>query len=221
MTSALKFAVAILLSFLAISDLSSASLTIRTKRQVEREGVPASEVVVIRDKNGDVPSNTRYNFLPSGVYPAKPYADKDEEVDLKLDEDNGTFMFGGRLPDFHHFHGQFSQLFNIMAKHFDDMSKRFDQSFSSFSNTDIAKLPNNYNDTNTEIVEMGGKRFIKKKTTIKKGGPNTQIFITSTTYELVPDDNENVEPASEVGLSERPPANETSGSPSEGVEREA
>jgi hypothetical protein len=207
----------LVLVVLALGSLSSAKLIFRSKRQVEREGQPASEIVVIKDKNGNVPSNTRYDLLPTDK-DRKPIGKDDEEVDLKVDEEDGTFTFGGRLPDFHHFHGGFSKLFNVLQRHFDDMSRRFEQNFNSFSGTDVSKLPDNYNQTDTEIVTApNGKRFIKKKTTIKKGGPNTQIFITSTVYEPVPDDSENVETGSEVGPAE---SQGTSGSPAEGLERE-
>lgn len=78
------------------------------------------------------------------------------------------------------------------------LSASFDQHFNVGQNTDVAALPANYNDTKTEIITTaGGQRFIKKKTVIKKGGPGSQIFITSTSYVPV-DETENMEPGSEV-----------------------
>lgn len=228
MGSPLKLAAVLVTILVVFVDLSSTKLIIRTKRQSGREGQPASEVVVISDQtatDSTNPSNTRYD-ISGGDGKRKPFAAADEEVDLKVNEDDGRFTFGGRLPDFHHFHGQFSQLFDVLSRHFDDMSKRFDDNFSAFSATDITKLPANYNNTETELVTMeDGKRFIKKKTTVKKGGPHTQIFITSTTYEPVPDESVNIEPGSETGHSESPvtsgSGSTTSGKPGgEGIERE-
>lgn len=56
--------------------------------------------------------------------------------------------------------------------------------------TDIGSLPDDYNKTDSEIVELGGHRYVKKTTTLKKGGPGSSFFVRSTTYERV-DDSEN------------------------------
>lgn len=66
----------------------------------------------------------------------------------------------------------------------------FDPGFNP--TTGIASLPNDYNKTDSEIVEMGGHRYIKKTTTLKKGGPGSTFFVRSTTFERV-DDNENAD----------------------------
>lgn len=70
-------------------------------------------------------------------------------------------------------------------------------SFNNFGpgfnpSTDIASLPDDYNRTDTEIVEMGGRRYVKKTTTLKKGGPGSSFFVRSTTFEPV-DESENVD----------------------------
>ena len=52
---------------------------------------------------------------------------------------------------------------------------------------EVASLPENYNNTKTEIITVRGRQFLKKTTVIRKGGPGTSIFITSTTYEPVND----------------------------------
>lgn len=75
----------------------------------------------------------------------------------------------------------------------------FQSHFDNFDEdrTDVDELPNNYNDTKTELVTMNGQQFIKKKTVIRKGSPGAQIFITSVSYIPV-DETENVEPGSNV-----------------------
>lgn len=58
--------------------------------------------------------------------------------------------------------------------------------------TDISSLPDDYNKTDSEIVEMGGHRYVKKTTTLKKGSPGASFFVRSTTFERV-DDNDNAD----------------------------
>lgn len=72
--------------------------------------------------------------------------------------------------------------------------------------TDISSLPDDYNKTDTEIVEMGGKRFLKKTTTLKKGRPGSTFFVRSTTF-LPVNETENADiPATDEEGKERRPA---------------
>ena len=70
------------------------------------------------------------------------------------------------------------------------------------STTDISSLPDDYNKTDSEIVEMGGQRFIKKTTTLKKGGPGASFFVRSTTYERV-NDADNTDSGSEESIDKK------------------
>ena len=56
---------------------------------------------------------------------------------------------------------------------------------SGESGLEVASLPENYNNTKTEIVTIRGRQFLKKTTVIRKGGPGTSIYISSTTYEPI------------------------------------
>lgn len=81
--------------------------------------------------------------------------------------------------------------------HLTEMTRRMAASFGTglgtgFNRPDVDSLPDNYNNTQTELITVNGRQFIKKTTTIKKGGPGTAIFISSTTYEPV-NDSENVD----------------------------
>lgn len=60
------------------------------------------------------------------------------------------------------------------------------------------ELPDNYNNTKTEIINIHGRQFLKKTTVIKKGGPGTSIFISSTTYEPI-NDSDNADHGSDDG----------------------
>jgi len=176
-------------------DVTSARLIVRHRRQIERESEsPSSEVVVIKDTNGNFPPGPKYDFTPTST-------DNDSNVfDLDINENDGTFNFGGQLPhfhDFHHFHRSFGEIFDAIQRRFEEMTKNmmsFDNSFGpSFRpSTDIASIPDNTNNTVTEIVTFNGRRFLKKTTTIKKGGPGSALFIKSTTFEPV-DDSENTD----------------------------
>jgi len=191
------FAITLLVILVCFNDFTSSRIILRSKRasEIEREGPIGDQVVIIKDINGGgLPSNTGYDLEPKKVEDEK----KDEEVDLNIDEDDGRFSFGGRLPDFHHFHGSFSNLFDILQRRFEDMTRQMTHSFSSFGDTDVSELPDNYNNTKKDIVTINGRQFIKKETVIKKGSPGAQIFIKSISYVPVPDESENIEPASEV-----------------------
>lgn len=124
-------------SFLALVILGSiilssidARLIIRARRQVEREGEasttenPASEVVVIKDTTGNFPSLfPRYDFTPT---PSGPNSSDDANVfDIDINEQDGTFNFGGQLPHFHHFHHfhrSFAEIFDAIQKRFEGKS---------------------------------------------------------------------------------------------------
>jgi hypothetical protein len=202
--------------FVAITQLVCGT-SLRFKRQLEREDSPLNTDVVVVDKNGDKPTNTRYDIVNGFDKPNKTVAE--EEVDLDIDDD-GHFTFGGRIPGYQGFHGSFNRLFGMLNKHFDEMFHRMSSSFgrqpfgSRFrpilpafgmdgdsteldsDSTDVASLPDNCNTTKTELVTLHGQQFLKKTTVIKKGGPNSQIHITSISYRPV-DESENVEPGSE------------------------
>ena len=71
--------------------------------------------------------------------------------------------------------------------------------------TDISSLPDDYNKTDTEIVEMGGKRFVKKTTTLKKGRPGSTFFVRSTTFLPVNEtENTDIPATDEEGKERRP-----------------
>lgn len=69
----------------------------------------------------------------------------------------------------------------------------------SGSGTGVATEPDNYNNTKTEIISIHGRQFLKKTTVIKKGGPGTSIFISSTTYEPI-NDSDNTDNGNEGDL---------------------
>lgn len=100
----------------ALLEVTSGRLIVRHKRQIEKEGeVPAAEVVVIKDTNGTFPPGPRYDFTPNSN-------DNDSVIDLDVNENDGTFNFGGHLPhihDFHHFHRSFSEIFDAIQKRFE------------------------------------------------------------------------------------------------------
>lgn len=109
--------ICLLLVTFTLTALTEAKTVLRFKRQIEREDLPASEIVVVRDKNGELPPpNTRYDILP------KEEKDKnctDEDVEFDFDEDDGRFNFGGRIPDFHDFHGSFHEMFDVLNRRFE------------------------------------------------------------------------------------------------------
>ena len=229
----MKSLVVLLILGSVILDTTSARIIFRHRRQVERESdAPAAEVVVIKDTNGTFPPGPQYDFIPNS---------NDSNVfDLDINENDGTFNFGGHLPhfhNFHHMHRTFNQIFESIQKRFEgklstqlltlseyesmntyvcflckiftemtrnmmsfDTSSPFNPGFSNGFNhgfgpsTDVASIPDNTNDTVTEIVTFNGRRYLKKTTTVKKGGPGSMLFIRSTTFEPVNDsDNDDTE----------------------------
>jgi len=198
-------------SFLALVILGSillsaidARLIIRARRQTEREGEasktesPASEVVVIKDTNRNFPSFFPRLFPRLFTPPSGPNSSNDGNIfDIDINEQDGTFNFGGQLPSLHHFH-DFHRSF---AEIFDAIQKRFEEIANSMMNThglgpsfrptvDLDSIPNGTNNTVSEVVEFGGRKYLKKTTTIKKGGPGSALFIQSTTFESL-DESEN------------------------------
>lgn len=101
----------ILLLSLAVSIVSCRTIY-RLKRQVEREDSPPSEVVVIKDTQGNFPSGPSY-----GLFPADP--NNTDVIDLDVNEEDGTFSLGGRLPHFHDFHHSFAEMFDMIQRRFD------------------------------------------------------------------------------------------------------
>jgi len=185
--------VTILLLLAVFAAVANARLTIRHRRQVEREGMPPSEVVVIKD--------TINPSLPGPLYLVPRPPGPGEAFDLDINERDGTFTFGGHLPPhMHHFHrmphNSFASVFDAIQRRFDEMTRNM-MSFNNFGPgfnpiTDISSLPDDFNKTDSEIIELGGQRFVKKTTTLKKGGPGASFFIRSTTFEPV-NENENAD----------------------------
>lgn len=74
---------------------------------------------------------------------------------------------------------------------------------------EVASIPENYNNTKTEIITIRGRQFLKKTTVIRKGGPGTSIFISSTTYEPINEADNGTSGSDESDLK---PASSSSGS---------
>jgi hypothetical protein len=162
-------------------EIAFGKIFIRTKRQVEREGEPTpnyrNESTVIA--NGD------REPIDLGT-PETNNGDTDV-MEVDFDKDDGSFSFGGRFPLFlsTNFHNNFDSLFRQMTRRFEEMAKSMFERF----NTTSSQYPPNYNGTKEEIIEVDGKKYIKKERVVKKSGDNLNIFITSTTYEPVDDQN--------------------------------
>lgn len=148
----------------------SGELRLRHKRSLETED---NEVVVIT-------SPRRGPSVPSYSHDA---------FDLNFNENTGAFSLGGQLPNLCCHHGLHSMpsiadLFEQMQKRFEEMTRAMTSSMGNSNFTINSKdYPDGYNKTDTEIIEMGGKKYLKKTTVIKKGGDMSGIFIKSTSYE--------------------------------------
>ena len=119
----MKSIIILAILFIAFTD---ARLTIRHRRQVEREdssstggsGLPASEVVVIKD--------TINPTLPGPLFLVPRLPGPGDAFDLDINERDGTFTFGGQLPPHmvhHHHHPVQHQSFSGL---FDAIQRRFD-----------------------------------------------------------------------------------------------
>lgn len=148
--------------------LTDASLRIRHRRQAERED---NDVVVITN-NRPGPSVPSYSH---------------DAFDLNFDENTGAFNLGGRLPTLccHHNHGvSFADLFESLQRRFEEMTRAMMASVpGGLNGTHINDYPDGYNNTETEVVEIGGRKYLKKTTIIKKGSNDTAIFLKSTIFE--------------------------------------
>jgi len=190
-------------SFLALVILGSillsavdARLIIRARRQIEREGEvsttesPASEVIVIKNTHENFPRFfPRYDFTP----PRGPNSSDDNLFDIDINEQDGTFTFGGLLPHFHHFHHfhrSFDEIFDAIKKRFEEITNTHGLGPSFRPTVDLDSIPNDTNNTVSEVVEFGGKKYLKKTTTVKKGGSGSLLFIRTTTFEPL-DESEN------------------------------
>lgn len=110
----------LLLCSLTLVAISDARIQIRHRRSIEREGPaasssdsdnPNSQFVVIKDVNPQPQS-------PFFLIPRQPA----DAFDLDIDEKDGTFAFGGRLPSMtglHSHHQSFASLFEAIQKRFD------------------------------------------------------------------------------------------------------
>lgn len=175
------------------------AIKIRHRRQLEKED---NDVVVIQN-NRPGPSVPSYSH---------------DAFDLNFDENTGAFSLGGRLPTLccHHNHGiSFSDLFESLQRRFDEMTRAMASVPAASGNgTSINDYPDGYNKTETQIVEFGGRKYLKKTTIIKKGSSDAAIFIKSTIFEPL---DENVESTS-VSIGESDSTNSVvTNSPSEPV----
>jgi len=231
------FVLCFLVLTIYLDSVSSNRLIVRHKRELEREGdAPSSEVVVIKDTQGP-----KYDFFPT------LFGNRNDTnfFDLDINEDDGTFNFGGQLPhfhSFHHMHHSFQDIFDSIQRRFEGKSSflmsckvtnihilcplsifhgnqmkemtrnmmRFDNSFGPAfrPTTDVASIPDNTNKTDTEIVTLNGRRYLKKTTTIKKGGPGSSLFVRSVTFEPV-NDLENSDSESETDVKPVSPTPDT------------
>lgn len=148
-------------------------IIIRSKRELEREDGIANEstVVVSGDRESDQFDNR------------EPFNPNTDVMEVDFDQQDGTFSFGGRFPAFpnSNFHQAMNTLFKQMTQRFEDMAKNMANRFHNAS----SEYPANYNGTKEEVVSIDGKQYIKKVHVIKKFNDNTQIFLSSTTYEPV------------------------------------
>jgi hypothetical protein len=164
-------------------SICSAKITIRTKRQIEREGnLNETTTVFTRDRESNI--GTEYETV-------EPVDDKTDVMEVDFDPKDGTFAFGGKFPSFfnRNFHNHFDDLFRQMTKRFEDMSRNMFERFNSTTN----QYPPNYNGTKEEVVTINGRQFRKKEHVIKKTGDNLNIFITSTSYEPMDDESNETE----------------------------
>lgn len=127
----------IFLIFCLIAVSSARVLQLRHKRQLEVEGDnvnPSNDVVVIKDVNTNDNGPT-YQLIPvdpnTGILFGAGASDaganpNTDVVDLDINEDDGTFRLGGRLPSFHdHFHQtNFADMFRAIQQRFDGKSPR-------------------------------------------------------------------------------------------------
>jgi len=185
--------------------LAVGKILIRSKRQVEREGVAGNESVVVVDSVGDrgpayeVPVQTE---KPDTEKPDTEKPDTDE-MEIDFDPNDGSFSFGGKFPplfpgfptqnnhNHNHNNNHGINLFSAFDSYFRKMQQRFDEMMNRMHSTvnmnGTANLPPNYNDTKEEVVTMDGKQYIKKTHIIKKTRPGVNVFLTSVSYEPVDD----------------------------------
>ena len=131
---------------ITISILVLASLTLctngrllfRHRRQLEVEGDSqpnsgTNDVVVIKDINND--NGPSYQLIPVDPNTGVPLGlDSDSStsggsgssgtdvVDLDINEDDGTFRLGGRIPSLHFHHTSFADMFRAIQERFDGKS---------------------------------------------------------------------------------------------------
>ena len=174
----------ILLALLYLAAVCSGEVRLRHKRSLETED---NEVVVITSPRPG-PSVPSYSH---------------DAFDFNFNENTGAFSLGGQLPTLCCHHGvhsmpSFADLFEQMQKRFEEMTRAMTSSMGNSNFTINSKdYPDGYNKTETEVIEMGGKKYLKKTTVIKKGGDTTGIFIKSTTYEPYVEDTVTGEGSSE------------------------
>ncbi|XP_054164217.1 uncharacterized protein LOC128961918 [Oppia nitens] len=175
----MHYFVAIITIIVISCGICSSKITIRTKRQVEREGNLNETTTVIAGESGREPSDRDFE-----VVPAKD-DDKTDVMEVDFDPNDGTFAFGGKFPSFfnRNFNTHYDDLFRQMTRRFEEMSRRMFERF----NATTSQYPDNYNGTKEEIVTIDGKQYVKKEHVIKKSDDNLNIFLTSTTYEPVDD----------------------------------
>jgi len=108
-----RFVVLVLLSFF-LYELTVARILIRSKRQIEREGIYRNESTVV--VNGDrepidfqLPNSNNGNT---------------DVMEVDFNKDDGSFSFGGRFPTL--FNRNFNNGFNGFDALFRQMAKRFE-----------------------------------------------------------------------------------------------
>ena len=135
------------ISILILASLTlctNGRLLLRHKRQLEVEGdpqpnSPTNDVVVIKDVNND--NGPSYQLIPvdpgTGIPLGTSGLDSDSSgssgsggsgssgtdvVDLDINEDDGTFRLGGRIPSLHFHHTSFADMFRAIQERFDGKS---------------------------------------------------------------------------------------------------
>lgn len=141
----MKIKVSILI-LASLTLCTNGRLLLRHKRQLEVEGDPqtnnpTNDVVVIKDVNND--NGPSYQLIPVDPNTGIPLGTSDlgtsdlgsdssssggsgssgtDVVDLDINEDDGTFRLGGRIPSLHFHHTSFADMFRAIQERFDGKS---------------------------------------------------------------------------------------------------
>jgi len=145
------------------------------KREVEREGQP-KETVLVSEKNDGNDVET-INGDTNGN-------DAKEVIEFDLDN-RGVLSFGGHIPafDMDNINERMNEMIATMLRRMHEMQRRVNETTS--------KYPDNYNNTNVEIVEIGGKQYRKETTITNRRIHGMTIYSKSTSLVPVDDDADN------------------------------